>query len=112
MKNNQKYTQLKARWDRNVVQWSPLESFGDVSLITTERMYLILESMELHRMFSKFLMPIGFQRVHWTLLESIRQRWIQLTPKAGAPLMGSCPKDDILKLTVRLDNAENFLCQG
>ena len=26
MKNNQKYTQLKARGNRNVVQWSPLET--------------------------------------------------------------------------------------
>ena len=85
-----------------------MDSIGDGSLIITERMYFILESMELHRIFSKFLMPIGFQGFHWTLLEYIRQRWIQLTPKAGALLMGSCQKDDILKVTVRLDNAQNF----
>ena len=38
---------------------------------------------------------MGFQRVHWTLFESIRQRWIQWTPM-----------DDIFKVT--LDNADNF----
>ena len=41
MKKNQKSTQFKAREDRNVVQWSPLESTGDGSLIITERKYLV-----------------------------------------------------------------------
>ena len=51
-----KSTQFKARGDRNVVQWSPLESMGGGSLIITERIYLILESIELHTMCPKSLM--------------------------------------------------------
>ena len=34
VKKNQKYTQFKAR---NVVEWSPLDSTGDGSIIITER---------------------------------------------------------------------------
>ena len=56
MKKNQKYTQFKARGDRNVVYRSPLDSTGDGSIRITERICLILESIELHRMFSKSLM--------------------------------------------------------
>ena len=74
-----KSKQFTARGDRNVVQWSPLESIGDGSLIITERIYLILESIELHRMCPKSLMN--------KLLT---------------------PKDDIFKVTVRLDNADNL----
>ena len=37
------------------------------------------------------------ERDQWTLLESIGQRWIRLTSK-----------DDIFKVIVRLDNADNF----
>ena len=42
MKKNQKSTQFRARGDRNVVQWSSLESAGDGSLITIHKIYLVL----------------------------------------------------------------------
>ena len=48
-------------------------------------------------MFSKSLMD-RLQRDEWNLLESIGQRWIQLTPK-----------DDIFKVTVRLDTPKVYL---
>ena len=48
MKKNQRYTHFKAIGDRNVVEWSPLDSTGDGSIIITERINLILESIELH----------------------------------------------------------------
>ena len=37
MKKNQRYTQFKAIGDRNVVEWSPLDSTGDGSIIIAKR---------------------------------------------------------------------------
>ena len=51
------------------VHWSPLESTGDGSLIITEKIYLILESIELHPIFSKYL-------IDWLSVSSLDSRRI------------------------------------
>ena len=107
-KKKQKYTQFKARGGSKCFKWSPLYSTGDGSIIIAERIYLILESIELHRIFSKSLTVLQYSNLassEVTVLSSnlfsIRLRWIQLTSKG-----------DIFKVTVRLDNADNFVSHG